>query len=126
VVERVRGILGLRRVGHTGTLDPLATGLLPLCIGKATRLSRFLTSSDKTYAGTIRFGIATDTHDREGRPLGPPRPVTHTQAQLRNALAALSGPMDQAQVPRPGRILAGHTDAASAPTLSLGRAAGDS
>jgi len=95
VVERVRGILGLRRVGHTGTLDPLATGLLPLCIGKATRLSRFLTSSDKTYAGTIRFGIATDTHDREGRPLGPPRPVTHTQAQLRSALAALSGPITQ-------------------------------
>ncbi len=95
VVERVRGILGVRRVGHTGTLDPLATGLLPLCVGKATRLSRFLTSSDKTYVGTIRFGVATDTHDREGRPLGPPRPVTHTEEQLIKAVAALTGPITQ-------------------------------
>jgi tRNA pseudouridine55 synthase len=95
VVERVRGILGLRRIGHTGTLDPMATGLLPLCIGRATRLSRFLTSSDKTYAGTIRFGQATETHDREGRPLGPARSVEFTEAQLGEAVQALTGPITQ-------------------------------
>ena len=95
VVERVRKILGVQRIGHTGTLDPMATGLLPLCVGKATRLSRFLTSSDKTYAGTIRFGQATETHDREGRPLGPPREVAFTEASLHEAVRALTGPITQ-------------------------------
>ena len=95
VVERVRKILGVQRIGHTGTLDPMATGLLPLCVGKATRLSRFLTSSDKTYAGTIRFGQATETHDREGRPLGPPREVDFTEARLLEAVRALTGPIIQ-------------------------------
>ena len=95
VVERVRRILGIQRIGHTGTLDPMATGLLPLCAGKATRLSRFLTSSDKTYAGTIRFGQATETHDREGRPLGPARPVEFTEASLIEAVRALTGPIEQ-------------------------------
>lgn len=95
VVERVREILGQQRVGHTGTLDPMATGLLPLCLGRATRLSQFLTSSDKTYAGTIRFGTATDTHDREGKPTGPSREVRFTEAELRQAVAGLTGPITQ-------------------------------
>ena len=95
VVERVRKILGVQRIGHTGTLDPMATGLLPLCVGKATRLSRFLTSSDKTYAGTIRFGQATETHDREGRPLGPLRDPDFTEARLLEAIRALTGPITQ-------------------------------
>jgi tRNA pseudouridine55 synthase len=95
VVERVRRILGFRRVGHTGTLDPLATGLLPLCLGRATRLSRFLTSSDKSYAGTIRLGYATETHDREGRPLTAPRPITHSEEDLRMAVTALTGSITQ-------------------------------
>jgi tRNA pseudouridine55 synthase len=95
VVERARKILGVQRIGHTGTLDPMATGLLPLCVGKATRLSRFLTSSDKTYAGTIRFGQATETHDREGRPLGPPREPDFTEARLLEAVRALTGPITQ-------------------------------
>jgi tRNA pseudouridine55 synthase len=95
VVERVREILGQQRVGHTGTLDPMATGLLPLCLGRATRLSQFLTSSDKTYAGTIRFGTATDTHDREGKPMGPSREVQFSEAELRRAVAGLTGPITQ-------------------------------
>jgi tRNA pseudouridine55 synthase len=85
----------MQRVGHTGTLDPMATGLLPLCSGKATRLSRFLTSSDKSYAGTIRFGQATETHDREGSPLGPARPVGFTEGMLTEAVRALTGPIVQ-------------------------------
>jgi len=95
VVERARKILGVQRIGHTGTLDPMATGLLPLCVGKATRLSRFLTFSDKTYAGTIRFGQATETHDREGRPLGPPREPDFTESRLLEAVRALTGPITQ-------------------------------
>ena len=73
VVNRVRRILQERSVGHLGTLDPLATGVLPLLIGNLTRLAQFYTSSTKTYEGTIRFGFATDTYDAEGEPhqLGP-------------------------------------------------------
>jgi len=95
VVQKVRGLLSQQRVGHTGTLDPLATGLLPLCLGQATRLSQFLTASDKTYVGTIRFGWATDTHDREGKPLGEPRPVRFSRSDLEQALASLTGAITQ-------------------------------
>ena len=66
VVAVVRRALGVDRVGHTGTLDPLATGVLPLVIGRATRLSVFLTSADKEYVARIRFGSTTDTYDAEG------------------------------------------------------------
>jgi len=66
VVHRVRRILGQRSIGHLGTLDPMATGLLPLVIGSFTRLAQFYLSSEKTYEGTIRFGFSTDTYDAEG------------------------------------------------------------
>ena len=63
VVGRVRRLAGTRRVGHTGTLDPFATGVLVVCLGAATRLSRFLTGCDKEYLATMRLGWATDTQD---------------------------------------------------------------
>jgi tRNA pseudouridine55 synthase len=66
VVAAARRLLGERRIGHTGTLDPLATGVLPLAIGRATRLVRFLSASDKEYDATIRFGVTTDTYDIMG------------------------------------------------------------
>jgi tRNA pseudouridine55 synthase len=66
VVAVARRALGERRIGHTGTLDPLATGVLPLACGRATRLVRFLTASDKEYEATIRFGLTTDTYDVSG------------------------------------------------------------
>jgi tRNA pseudouridine55 synthase len=66
VVALARRALGVSRVGHTGTLDPMATGVLPLVIGRATRLAQYLTASHKTYEATIRFGVATDTYDRAG------------------------------------------------------------
>jgi len=72
VVARVRRILGERRIGHTGTLDPLATGVLPLVVGRATRLARFLSATDKTYEAEVTLGIATDSGDREGRAVGTP------------------------------------------------------
>jgi tRNA pseudouridine55 synthase len=68
VVNRVRRILGQRSVGHLGTLDPMATGVLPLVIGNMTRLAQFYTHAEKVYEGSIRFGYATDTYDAEGEP----------------------------------------------------------
>jgi tRNA pseudouridine55 synthase len=79
VVACVRRTLGERRIGHTGTLDPAATGLLPLVLGRATRLARFLSGHDKSYDAVVRFGVATDTYDGEGTSAGPvhsgPRPA---------------------------------------------------
>src|SRR5438128_12279449 len=72
VVARVRRRLRERRVGHTGTLDPAASGVLPLVLGRATRLARFLSANDKGYEAVIRLGVATDTYDAEGTPAGPP------------------------------------------------------
>jgi tRNA pseudouridine55 synthase len=70
VVAKARRALGESRIGHTGTLDPLATGVLPLAIGRATRLVRFLTASDKDYLATIRFGMTTDSYDITGAETG--------------------------------------------------------
>src|SRR5437667_7542225 len=72
VVARVRRILGEPRIGHTGTLDPMASGVLPLVVGRATRLVRFLNPDDKRYDATIRLGFATDTYDAQGQPTGAP------------------------------------------------------
>jgi len=71
VVAKVRRIAGTKKVGHLGTLDPVATGVLPLVIGRATRLAQFYTRSDKIYEGVIRFGFSTTTYDRAGDPSGP-------------------------------------------------------
>src|SRR5205085_11603955 len=70
VVNKVRGIVKTRRVGHLGTLDPIATGVLPLVIDHATRLAQFYTRSDKIYEGIVRFGWETKTYDREGDIVG--------------------------------------------------------
>jgi tRNA pseudouridine55 synthase len=71
VVDRARRLLRMKRIGHTGTLDPLATGVLVLLLGKATRLQRFFVDHDKEYLARIRLGLATDTYDRMGMPSGP-------------------------------------------------------
>ena len=73
VVNRVRRITGEGSIGHLGTLDPMATGVLPLLMGKYTRLAQFFSTAEKCYTGTIRFGFATDTYDAEGQPDGPDR-----------------------------------------------------
>ena len=75
VVNRVRRILQQRSVGHLGTLDPMATGVLPLVTGSLTRLAQFYTSAEKTYEGTVRFGFSTDTYDAEGEPTSAPQQV---------------------------------------------------
>ena len=97
VVARTRHILHERRVGHTGTLDPFATGVLVLLLGKATRLAQFLSGLDKDYDAIIRLGYATDTGDRTGTPIpGPPsKPDNFTEEAIEAALQSLRGDIDQ-------------------------------
>src|SRR5947209_311904 len=95
VVARVRRIIGERSVGHLGTLDPMATGVLPLVLGRFTRLAQFYNNSEKVYEGTIRLGFATDTYDAEGEPLGPPKPFLGTRHDLQNAAAKFVGRIQQ-------------------------------
>ena len=70
VVVRVRRAVGEPRIGHTGTLDPAASGVLPLVLGRATRLARFMSAADKSYDAVVRLGVATSTQDAEGTPVG--------------------------------------------------------
>ncbi len=95
VVDVVRRATGERSVGHLGTLDPMATGVLPLLLGKYTRLAQFFSTSEKTYEGTIRFGFATDTFDAEGTPAGEPLPLTQTFDELRTLASRFGGEMQQ-------------------------------
>jgi tRNA pseudouridine55 synthase len=97
VVDRVRAALAEKRAGHTGTLDPFATGVLPVCVGKATRLVRFLAEGDKVYRATVRLGFATSTDDLLGEPLGPARDVRVDLAAVKEAGSRLTG--DLMQVP---------------------------
>src|SRR5262245_22745115 len=94
IVAFVRRALGAR-CGHAGTLDPFASGLLVIGAGKATRLLRFLSGADKTYEGTIRLGVATDTDDATGRPLHETRPAIFSDTELAAAVAAQTGAFDQ-------------------------------
>jgi tRNA pseudouridine55 synthase len=97
VVARVRGILKMKRVGHAGTLDPMATGLLVILLGKATKLSQYLMSVDKCYSGTVNLGAITNTQDAEGEILET-RPVpAFSEDQIRGALGSMIG--DQYQTP---------------------------
>jgi tRNA pseudouridine55 synthase len=82
---------GTRRVGHLGTLDPMATGVLPLLIGRATRLAQFFSTGEKTYDARIRFGWSTDTYDREGQPSSDPVTLQFTRGELEAALEPFRG-----------------------------------
>ncbi len=95
VVSRLRKITGEKSIGHLGTLDPMATGVLPLLLGKYTRLAQFFNSAVKAYTGSIRFGFATDTYDSQGEPAGPCVPPQFTLAELRQHAARFHGDMQQ-------------------------------
>jgi len=99
VVNRVRRILHERSVGHLGTLDPLATGVLPLVIGGLTRIAQFYTASEKSYEGVIRFGFATDTYDAQGEPCGAPQEVVISLDRVREAAARFHGVIEQMPPP---------------------------
>jgi tRNA pseudouridine55 synthase len=91
IVNRVRRITGERSVGHLGTLDPMATGVLPLVLGRFTRLAQFFNDGLKVYEGEIRFGFATDTYDAEGEAVGPSSSVSPTLAEIQRHLPVLCG-----------------------------------
>ena len=95
VVAKMRGIARTKRVGHLGTLDPMATGVLPLVFNGATRLAQFYTASDKTYEGVIHFGYATNSYDADGEPVGEVRDVTPDPGQLMAAFARFRGTIQQ-------------------------------
>jgi tRNA pseudouridine55 synthase len=117
VVRRVRGALARRwgrtaralKIGHGGTLDPMASGVLPVCVGEATKLAAFLLGADKEYQATVRFGVETDTADAEGQVISR-RPVSLERAEVEAALVAFRGRIDQvppmyAALKRDGRPL---------------------
>lgn len=93
-LQKARRLFNAAKAGHTGTLDPLATGLLPLCFGEATKFAGELLDADKTYLATVRLGVTTDTADAEGQVLDT-RPVTSTEEDLRRVLASFQGEIDQ-------------------------------
>ena len=95
VVQHVRRALGIRAAGHTGTLDPFATGLLVVLLGRATRLARFVEARRKTYVATARLGIRTTTDDLTGEPIGPQSPVQVSELELREVLMRFQGPQAQ-------------------------------
>ena len=108
VVDEARRLLETRRIGHTGTLDPAATGLLVLCVGRAVRIQSFLTGFDKSYEGEMLFGVETDTYDRDGTPVGPPHPDPAPDPdRLREVAARYTGDLMQAPPPFSAKKFAG-------------------
>src|SRR3972149_74818 len=99
VVEAVRRLLGFRQVGHLGTLDPLATGVLVLLLGRATRFAQFYAARRKRYESAFRFGFATDTYAADGTPLGPDTAPRLDSGELERLAARLTGRF--AQMPPP-------------------------
>jgi tRNA pseudouridine55 synthase len=91
VVNKMRRIAGTRKVGHLGTLDPSATGVLPVVIGRATRLAQFYTRNSKVYEGVIHFGYSTDTYDGEGAATSPAQDITLDRDRLREVLEQFVG-----------------------------------
>jgi len=107
VVNRVRRILGQRSVGHLGTLDPSATGVLPVVLGNLTRLAQFYAHSEKTYEGVIRFGFATDTYDADGEPTTPVQDVHIECDELRALAVQFRGTIEQMPPPFSAKKIAG-------------------
>ncbi len=97
VVAKIRRLLQQKRVGHAGTLDPAAGGVLPICVGQATRVAEFLSESGKAYQAEIVFGVATDTYDAEGAVIATASPANVALASIEEALQHFLGP--QMQVP---------------------------
>ena len=95
VVSRLRKITGEKSIGHLGTLDPMATGVLPLLLGKFTRLAQYFSAAEKSYTGTIRFGFATDTYDADGDRVGEPNQPRLSLDQVRAAAARFHGEIEQ-------------------------------
>jgi tRNA pseudouridine55 synthase len=107
VVQAVRKRFRTAKVGHLGTLDPIATGVLPVSIGKATRLAQFLPSFPKEYEGQIRFGFSTTTYDREGAPTTDPQPLNRTADDIQKVMQRFVGTIDQVPPPFSAKKIGG-------------------
>src|SRR3984885_6981880 len=107
VVTRVRRILGERSVGHLGTLDPSATGVLPLVIGSFTRLAQFYLHAEKKYEGVIRFGFATDTYDADGEATSVARSVALDVSEIEALAAEFRGTLEQVPPPFSAKKIGG-------------------
>jgi tRNA pseudouridine55 synthase len=106
-VNKMRRLANTRRVGHLGTLDPLATGVLPLVIDRVTRLSQFFMRGDKTYDAVVRFGYSTDTYDRDGKPTSPITEPVIDRGRLEEALDGFRGLLQQVPPPVSAKKIAG-------------------
>ena len=107
VVARVRRILHEKAVGHLGTLDPLATGVLPLVIGNMTRLAQFYLVCEKAYEGVIRFGLATDTYDAQGQLIGEEQPLALSLEEVRELAKPFRGTIEQTPPPFSAKKIGG-------------------
>jgi tRNA pseudouridine55 synthase len=107
VVNRVRRLANTRKVGHLGTLDPMATGVLPLVLGRATRLAQFFSGGEKTYDARVQFGWSTDTYDREGERSSEPVKPRFTRSELDAVLARFRGAFLQTPPPFSAKKVAG-------------------
>jgi tRNA pseudouridine55 synthase len=116
VVQAVRKKFKTAKVGHLGTLDPMATGVLPVSIGKATRLAQFLPTYPKEYEGQIRFGFSTTTYDREGAPTTEERPLDRSAGDVARSMQRFIGKIDQIPPPFSAKKIGG------TPSYKLARA----
>ena len=107
VVQLLRRQLQIKKIGHLGTLDPMATGVLPLAVGRATRLARFLMGGRKVYEGTIQLGLTTDTYDRLGQPTSEFRQPRLAPDCLRSAVESMVGEQMQAPPPYSAKKIGG-------------------
>ena len=107
VVARMRRVAQTRKIGHLGTLDPMATGVLPLVVGRATRLAQFFTRDRKVYEGVIRFGRSTDSYDREGVPTSEPAEVRFSREDLEDAIGHFRGEIEQVPPPISAKKIGG-------------------
>src|SRR5690606_34980363 len=108
VVDRVRRLYNTRRVGHTGTLDPQATGLLVLLLGEATKISEYLMGVDKSYEGTMQFGFTSDTYDREGDVVPTPGArIPQSVEELQDLASDLTGEIRQVPPPYSAKKVGG-------------------
>jgi tRNA pseudouridine55 synthase len=106
-VGKLRRLANQRRIGHLGTLDPMATGVLPLVLGRATRLSQFYTASDKWYEAVVRFGYSTNTYDREGEPTSPATEPKLDRDELDRSLDRFRGRIMQTPPPVSAKKIGG-------------------